>query len=70
MSVPSAAYGPPGGAEPPRPRPVATAAPEPEQKPTCWRCDRTLAGELTPPWSMRCPRCKADNRSKDLSRSD
>jgi len=35
-----------------------------EQYPQCWRCGRTLAEYLTPPWSLRCHRCKAQNRTE------
>lgn len=31
--------------------------------PKCWRCDRVLAEYMTRPWSRRCHRCKAQNRS-------
>lgn len=34
-----------------------------DDRPRCWRCNRTLAVALTRPWRMFCPRCKAQNGS-------
>lgn len=34
------------------------------QRPRCWNCSRVMAEYLTPPWSLRCHRCKAQNRSE------
>ncbi len=29
--------------------------------PKCWKCQRTLAEYLTPPYSIRCKRCRLVN---------
>ena len=34
-----------------------------DYRPQCWRCRRTLAGHLSRPWELRCPKCKATNCS-------
>jgi phage FluMu protein Com len=34
-----------------------------DTSPRCWRCNRVLAEYMTRPWSKRCHRCKAENRS-------
>jgi hypothetical protein len=31
----------------------------------CAACGKLLAELLTSPWMIRCPRCKADNRSAE-----
>lgn len=31
--------------------------------PSCWRCGRVIAEYASRPWSIRCRRCKAENRS-------
>lgn len=54
--VPEAAYGSPGRTASRLPPKAGTIA-----GPTCWRCQRTLADYLTPPYSLRCQRCKAQN---------
>lgn len=30
--------------------------------PRCWQCGSRMAEYLTPPFSLRCKRCKAQNR--------
>ena len=35
-----------------------------DQNPQCWPCNRTLAEYLGRPWSLRCRRCHANNRSE------
>jgi len=40
------------------------------QYPRCWRCNRSLAEYLTAPWSLRCHRCKAQNKSSRRDRLD
>ena len=35
-----------------------------DNDPRCWRCGRVLAEYMSRPWSKRCHRCKAENRSE------
>lgn len=51
MTIPAEAYG----------RPGRTASWKTITRPRCV-CGRTLAEYLTPPFSLRCPRCKKVNR--------
>ena len=32
--------------------------------PQCWRCKRTLGEYFARPWSLKCQRCGANNRSE------
>src|SRR5215204_4429309 len=32
----------------------------------CWRCRRLLAEQVTRPWCITCPRCKARNQSEPV----
>lgn len=29
----------------------------------CWRCNKQLAEEITPPYTVTCPRCHATNKA-------
>lgn len=51
-SLPPDAYGP-------------AVASETHENPRCWQCGRRLAEYLTEPFSLRCGRCKAQNRKGD-----
>lgn len=33
----------------------------------CGSCSKLLAELVTAPWQIRCPRCKAENRSADVA---
>lgn len=43
-------------AQQPRPKPFR------DHSPRCTACARILAGYVTRPWSIRCQRCKTENR--------
>lgn len=34
----------------------------------CWRCNKLLANKVTPPYDIKCERCKATNK-KDVANS-
>lgn len=59
--VPASAYGPVGPVATPNPQSGAEAptAGQRVDAPMCWRCNRVLADYLTMPFSLRCPKCKA-----------
>lgn len=37
-----------------------------DQDPRCWRCHRALAEYMGRPWSRRCHRCKAQDKSEQV----
>lgn len=47
------------------PSPPRPPQPVIDERPHCWRCDRALCEYAARPWSIRCRRCKAQNKSKD-----
>lgn len=45
--------------------PSEPARPLVDNKPTCWHCGRTLFEYAARPWSLRCKKCRAQNKSQD-----
>ncbi len=39
-----------------------------DNEPQCWRCSRVLAEYLSRPWSMKCKRCHAQNKSEPIDK--